>query len=871
MALTGRLLAGLFRALLRLRYRVRLEGEDAVLARGRSGILLLPNHPALVVDPLILVTWLFPRFGMRSIADRDQIAPPGVRSVAKALQVVPIPDPLRYGEAARGEVDRVLQACAEGLRRGENWLLYPSGRVYRSRLEDLGGNSAVARILAEVPQARVVVVRSEGLWGSAFSYAGGTRPDLGRLAVRILRWLAANLMVFGPRRPVTLTLEEAEGLPAEREALNRALEARFNRDAPPARHVPHTWFEGGGIRDLPEPGLPRLQGDAAAVPASIRETVLAWLREASGHTDIRDHELLARDLGLDSLARMELLVRIASEFGQDVQDPEALQTAGDVMLAAAGQSVAGTGRPIPPPSPRWFQGGAPPRLAPGETVPEVFLRQARLRPTQVVLADASGGLRTYRDILTAILALQPRLRALEGDFVGLMLPASSAASVTYLALLFAGKTPVMVNWTVGSRSLHHGLGLLGVRTVLTSEVLLARLEAQGVDLGGRDQFLALEDLGRSLSTRVKLVAALRARLGAPGLGRARTADPAVVLFTSGSESLPKAVPLTHGNLLANLRDVQEVLHVASGDRMIGFLPPFHSFGLTGTVLLPLLAGLPVVYHPNPTEGAALARIVDAYGVTLLVGTPTFLAGIVRAAPEGGLSSLRLVVTGAERCPEALWDTLGARWPHLTLLEGYGITECSPVVSVNRPERPQPGSIGPALPSVEWALVDPDSGAPVAPGRPGMLLVRGPSIFEGYLRHDGPSPFQEHGGRTWYRTGDLVREAQDGSLIFCGRLKRFVKLGGEMVSLPAVEEALLARFAGGAEDGPLLAVEATAADATPELVLFTTGEVTREEANAVLKAAGLSPLHFIRQVRRVDAIPVLGTGKTDYRALKALLG
>ncbi|HJV37506.1 MAG TPA: AMP-binding protein, partial [Geothrix sp.] len=241
----------------------------------------------------------------------------------------------------------------------------------------------------------------------------------------------------------------------------------------------------------------------------------------------------------------------------------------------------------------------------------------------------------------------------------------------------------------------------------------------------------------------------------------------------------------------------------------------------------------------------------------------------RTAEDRHLESLRIVVSGAEKCPDQVYATLARRWPRTTVLEGYGITECSPVVSVNREEDPRTGTIGKPLVSVEWAIVDLEAGRRVEPGQAGMLLVRGPSIFSGYLNPDVESPFESFEGRDWYRTGDLVRQER-GVLVFAGRLKRFVKLGGEMVSLPAIEEALAKRFQGEDEIEPLLAVEATPEDLNPDLILFSVAGIGRDDANAAIRAAGLSSLHNIRVVRQIDQIPTLGTGKTDYRALKALL-
>jgi len=278
----------------------------------------------------------------------------------------------------------------------------------------------------------------------------------------------------------------------------------------------------------------------------------------------------------------------------------------------------------------------------------------------------------------------------------------------------------------------------------------------------------------------------------------------------------------------------------------------------------------VVYHANPTEGGIVARMIQVYRVSLLAGTPTFLAGILRAVTGAELDTLRAVITGAEKCPDSTYGLVERLWPSVKVVEGYGITECSPVVSVNDVQAPRKGTIGRVLPSVEYAIVDVEQWRRVEAGRAGLLLVRGPSIFGGYLNYEGASPFVEFEGKSWYRTGDLVVEGGGGLLTFAGRLKRFVKLGGEMISLPAIEEVLARRYAKASDEGPVLAVESTPVELNPELVLFTVRSVEREEVNGCLRAAGLSALHNIRLVRQVEQIPLLGTGKTDYRALRELL-
>ncbi len=861
------------RILLRLRYAIEVRGLGAVASRGVRGVLFLPNHPSLL-DPVIVNTELFGRFQPRALADKDRVEGFLVGPLARLFRAIPMRDVGAYGAAARGDVDQAMALCAQVLREGGNLVLYPSGHLQSRQFEELGGNSAVSKLLEQAPGTRVVMVRTRGLWGSRFSRAGGRQPDLlAGLGKGVLECLA-SLVFFLRRRPVVLEFQEAMDFPrgGDRLAQNQVLETFFNAEAPPAQYVPAGWWERGGPRTIPEPVREARTLGLEAIDEGIRVAVWGQLEAMTGATVPGPEARLARDLGMDSLGRLELAAWLEQEYHAQLPNPEALESVMDVLRVAAGLGLPEC-TTLQAVAPAFFQDGShPPAIPPGRHLLEVFLVRARLEPHKVILADQIAGTRTYREVLTAICVLRPALARLEGPYVGIMLPASVGATLVTLAVLAAGKVPVMVNWTVGVRSLQHGVDLLQVGTILTAQALLKRLDAQGVDLGRvRERLLPLEEVRTRIGTWTKLRGALEARFGAPSLGNQVLPEEAVVLFTSGSESLPKAVPLTHANLLANLRDILEAYPFQASDRMLGCLPPFHSFGLTGTLLLPLLSGIPVAYHANPTEGPMLARLVEAYRVSMFLGTPTFLAGVVRAATTPQLASLRMVIVGAEKCPDALFDLVGRRWPRVRVLEGYGITECSPVVSGCRLESPKRGSIGHPLSSLELRIVHPETLEPLARGMAGLLLVRGPSVFPGYLHHTGASPFEVLEGIPWYRTGDLVRQEEDGSLTFVGRLKRFVKLGGEMISLPAIEEVLVSAFGHPEDEGPQLAVEATPVDHNPELVLFTVRDLARETVNAALRAAGLSALHHIKKVRRVEAIPLLGTGKTDYRALRALLG
>jgi long-chain-fatty-acid--[acyl-carrier-protein] ligase len=685
----------------------------------------------------------------------------------------------------------------------------------------------------------------------------------------------ANGAIFTPRRQVTIELYEPTDLPrnADRNELNNYLETFYNEDAPPRTYVPYTIWERSGPMQLPEPQAPLVARSPEDVPDATRRLVADYLRELTGFEKLRDEDKLAYDLGMDSLTRADLVVWLAKEFGVVDADVDGLQTVGDVMLAACREVVIARPHDLKPVPAKWFRGWPHERIAviPCKTITEAFLAQAARHPKLPVIADQLSGVKTYRDIIVGIFALRPIIERIKGERIGIMLPASVAADVVYLSCLFAGKTPVMVNWTTGSRDLVFALDSLGVKHVLSAGGLVARIEAQGTDLSAvKDRLVLMENVGREITLGRKLRALAASRLSWARLRSAHVSPVAAILLTSGSETQPKAVPLTHANILGNLNDVLKIVRLNHDDCLVAFLPPFHSFGLSVTMILPLAGALRAVYHTNPTESALLARIIEAYKANMLVGTPTFLGGIVRAARPGQLDSLRLAVTGAEKCTPRTYEAIAECCPKATILEGYGITECSPIVAANGDDNPQPYTIGRMLPSLEYAIVNVDTWQSVGPGEAGLLLVRGPSVFGGYVDPRVASPFVEFKGRQWYRTGDLVSQDEQGMLTFRGRLKRFVKIGGEMISLPAIEAALEPLFVSESDEGPVLAVEATPDENHPELILFTTKPADRQTANRQLRDAGLSPLHNISRIVQLDAIPVLGTGKTDYRALRQTL-
>ena len=869
------LLGLLGKILLRLRYSIKIKGLDDIKSRGKSGILFLPNHPALI-DPVIILSILHKDFAPQSLAVEFRLTNPLIAWISKRFGARLIPDIPRTGPAASTVIKEVLSESIEHLRGNGNFLLYPAGRLKRIYLEEIRATRAVKLILEQTPDVRVVLVRQNGLWGSSFSWASGKNPDLMFNLKQSLKYLFLNGLFFMPRRPVQIEFVEPKNFPrtADRITMNRFLEDFYNADASRNTYVPYLFYEKGGVKICPEPEYVKIDWKTDTIPETTQKLVIEFLRQVTGQADIKKDYHLAYDLGLDSLAIAEVIAWLEKEFGFSQVDTDSLNTVGDVMLAAMGKGVTSDTVPLKPASQRWLRepsSNTPLTIAEGSTITEVFLNQAKRNPSKLIIADQVSGEKTYSDLIAAIMVLKPLIKALPGSYIGIMLPASVGATTVYLATLFAGKIPVMVNWTVGPRNMVHLLKLIGVKKVLTANALVDRLSMQKINLEQlSDYFVFLEDLRSKISYKSKISAYLRSRLSWSSLKHPEMTDTAVILFTSGSEGLPKAVPLSHSNIMTNIRDIPLMATVREKDVLIGILPPFHSFGITATIVFSLCMGIRTVYNPNPTDALTIARLVEEYRVSLMVGTPTFLNGIVKASSSRQLQTLRFVISGAEKCPVAVYESINERRLNIKLLEGYGVTECSPIISFNMESAPKPYTIGRIMPSLEHVIIDVDTGEEVSRNRAGILLVNGPSVFSGYINYDGKSPFVEYKGREWYKTGDLVSEDNDGVLTFCGRLKRFVKLGGEMISLPAIEEVLTPHFASDDDEGPVIAVEATPSEENPELILFTVKDTDRVSVNSCLRDSGLSALHNIRHVIKLNEIPVLGTGKTNYLELKKRL-
>lgn len=857
-----------------LRYRIVLKGARAAAARP-GPFLIMPNHPAFA-DPVCVLTALWPRFDMRPMFLETNFTNPVLRPFVILLRGIRVPDTEKTGAETRQRAEAAVQNAVEALKKGDNVILWPSGRLERQPIEKLGGVRAAADILAAVPNVTVVLVRTRGVWGSMFSWAYAKKPELGGGMVKAAGVLLSNLIVLAPRRKVTITLQAfgpGERPEPKREVINRWLEDWYNVDAPEKpTFVPYHSHFGPQTMHYPPPIVESVEVDVSKIKPGTKEEV-AHIIEEKLKRPMTDAENRAEtplvDLGFDSLERMEIGLTIERQFG--FRSDHVPSTLGEFWALASGQVPSAP--PKPPPE-EWFTKPSDVGQVEilGDTLPEAFVARCLKHPQDVAEADDMTGAVTYEKMLVGAWTMSERFRELDAPNVGLLLPAAVGADLAFLGLVLAGKLPVVLNWTTGPANLAHSAKLLGLTHVVTSKAFVDRMD---VAVEGT-KYVFLEDIRGSIGKFELLRKLLAVRL-TPGLMKSRLLSklnpdpqkPMVVLFTSGSEKAPKAVPLSHANIISDQKAALAVLKLTRLNSGMGFLPMFHSFGLTITGLLPLLTGIRVVRHPDPTASAAIARKIASYRTTLVAGTPTFLSHILERAKPGEFDSLTIGVSGAEKAPDALFNRAAELAPNMAIIEGYGITECSPVVAVNIPGTIRRGTLGRPLPGVEVSVRNVETNAPLPTGEMGMIHVTGPVVFAGYIGHDAPQPFLEADGKRWYITGDLGSVDADGYVTLHGRLKRFLKAGGEMISLPALEQPFANRYPPN-EDGPRVAVEGIETPEGRKIVLFTTEEISLRDANALLKQEGYHGVMRLDDVKKLDKLPMLGTGKTDYKVLRNLL-
>ena len=501
---------------------------------------------------------------------------------------------------------------------------------------------------------------------------------------------------------------------------------------------------------------------------------------------------------------------------------------------------------------------------------EAFLEACKAHGAKTeIVTDGDGRQFSYGTLRQAMFALSFPLQGMcaRGEAVGIFLPTGAGAVIAFLSIQAAGCVPAMLNFSAGIRNLKAACATAPLKTVLTARkfIEIAGLHTLIEELSEVVNIVYLEDLREQLGTQGKIRAVLGPILPGMFVPRVAPDQTGVILFTSGTEGNPKGVVLTHANILANIEQIEEHVQLQPGDKFFNPLPTFHCYGLTAGTLWPLLSGRPVVLHPSPLQTKTIAKRIFKTRATVLFATDTFLQQYMRASADGGLSSLRIAVCGAERVREETRKVASERFS-FEVLEGYGVTECAPVLAANQPGDIRSGTIGKMLPGIETRL-EPVEGLSDA----GALWVKGPNIMKGYISPDSPGevvPLKDG----WHDTGDVVSIDEEGYYVIRGRIKRFAKIGGEMVSLTVVENCAAALW----PDYMHAAAIAPDKRRGEQVILVTDHpDPKRHELLAWAQTHGVPELAVPKKIVSVTQVPVLGTGKLDYvsvtRTAKEALG
>ena len=489
-----------------------------------------------------------------------------------------------------------------------------------------------------------------------------------------------------------------------------------------------------------------------------------------------------------------------------------------------------------------------------------FVKTAKKFGNKLAIIDRTTEKRiTYSKALIASLILSKIIKKYKEGYIGVMIPTSAGSILTTLGVIMAGKVPVMINYSTGaSDNCEYAQDKCGFKTIITSKALLIKLGCRLIK-----GMVFIEDIMERITTGEKLKAALKSKLPTKVIINSFPStdidDNATILFTSGSEKDPKAVQLTHRNFGSNIEDILQVFKLTHEDVIMSILPMFHVFGHNIDFWLPMITGMTAVTVANPLEYRSIPKYIREEKATMIAGTPIFFSGYLRESKPGDFESLRLIVAGADKVSDSLREGY-LKKHNKVLLEGYGATETSPVVSANTPEDNRPGSIGKIFPSVQVKIAEINTGQALEPGKEGKILVKGDLVMKGYF--DDLEETSLHIRDGWYDTGDIGMIDEDGYLWHKGRLKRFVKIGGEMVSLVRIEleiERLLP------DDVDCCVVGLPDSLKGAKIVAAVTREVNEKEIMAKL-AQKLPPISIPKKFIVVEEMPKMGSGKIDFRTI-----
>ena len=874
----------LMKFFIRSRYRVNITWME--LLNEKWSNLIFPSHVALM-DPVIMFAFLWDKKSLSPVVTEDYFNIPVLKQIFKSIWAIPVPDLTKNSKELDASI--IVRNATEALENGRNILLYPQWALARQGFQSIVGKKTAFLITKEAPKdTKILTVSIHWLRWSRSSWAWTWKaPNLALFALKGLRFLLWNLFFFVPKRKVEIEIKDSTALLHKVEkkwldAFNQELEKIYNAKWEEKLNY-LTWLcRYNTTKNHKEPSviewsIKDLQRTTfnwnADIPSDVLNKISAIVKkikpEFTGKIWLDTNLIL--DCFFDSLDMAELKSTVQSAFS-DASNPPLLdlKTIWDVAMMAIWQSAtteemkpcewkySGDGKLIYAHI-KWL-------INKDSTILTLMKESLKHNKSDGFCYDSIFGVQSRNDFLIKAYLIADLLKKMPWERIAIMLPSLSATSLLVVWCYLAKKIPVMLNWTQSEEAFAHCIKSQNVKVILTAKSFFQKVQTPWLQ---KYKMTFFEDVLKDISLIQKLKAVFSAiRFKIP----TDISKIAVVLFTSWSESLPKTVELTHENVLNDLLWAAGIVWIRVNDVEICYLPPFHSFGFALWIVMPLISWARIVFTPDPNDSKTIADLVGHTKSTFLCSTPTFLNGIVQIAKDDQLKSLRIAIVWAEKCPKDLFVRFSKKSPDATIIEWYGITECSPVIAVN--------------PFKKWVeikrwtvwlpilgqivkILDLDTHKEQPAKKEWMIYVSGLNVFWWYVDKKLESPFEEFDGKKWYKTGDLWYLDKDGYLTISWRLKRFVKIAWEMISLPAIETVLSRKWKH-SDWTECLAIESEENDWNVKLTLFTTEKLWTSEVNEYLHSEWVTNLVSINSIIQLKEIPMLGTWKVDHVQLKSIL-
>lgn len=892
-----------YRQILKLRYQVNINWVENL--DKNKPILFFPNHPWLI-DPQILFSFISKYVPMSPVVTEWYFDDPVLWIMFRWIWAVKMNDSKKWN-TTKEDIYNILSNITDWLNSWKNVLIYPSWQIYSQWHESIIWKQSaynIIKILRENKQytdlykeIQIMWIRTKWLWWSMWTKSREwVNPNFFKTLFYGIWLLIANLIFFTPRRQVNIDLvnltDEIKQNAEQKDlnAFNKFLEDFYNQWwEEQIRYLRH-YFYRDDVKDRKEPELiewshkslqKKSNYNIDEIDELVKSKIIAKISEMKEiNADSINHESnLILDLYFDSLDLAELKSYVQTIFEWASNPPILdLKTVWDMFLMAIWKSdseealkdcnwwnVVDERNAVEKienlyPAIEWkdelyefFQRN-------GINILGLLKREFASDRKFPYVYDNIFWLQSRWDFLVKAYLISDYVRKIEWKYVWIMLPSVSSSSILIVATYLAWKIPVMLNWTLWESSFDHCIKFSKTNVILTSANFYEKVQNDWLEKH-KWIMMFLEEMLKDISLLKKITALFKSHLFMiPKLEKE-----AVILFTSWSESLPKAVSLTHLNIIENIRWALQIFRLRKDDILLWFLPPFHSFWFTVNTIMPLITWIRVVYTPDPNDSKTILEIIKHTKVTSITSTPSFLKMIMRQAWDDDLKSLRYVVVWAEKCPDDVFENFERlAWKDSKILEWYWITECSPVISLNPLEKQKKWSV---WVSIKWwviKIISLEDWSEVEVNSQGMIYFKANSVFEWYMDESIEPPFNEIDWESYYKTWDLGYLDEDGYLYITWRLKRFVKIAWEMISLPFIEWILIKKY------WTEIAVEALEQNWNAKIVLFATEDIAVEEANDFLRNNWASNLIKISEFQKIDEIPVLWTGKIDYKELKKLI-